>query len=93
MICHYYLYHSGHTIFWISLFENSKDGVDFAMLFTLWASLFELRPNTLGFALRATTQHVGKAGGLQVLCCQGFEVNDYNFTLDASRKAGFYLYV
>ncbi len=25
----------------------------------------------------------GKAGGLQVLCCQGFEVNDYNFTLDA----------
>jgi hypothetical protein len=25
----------------------------------------------------------GKAGGLQNLCCQGFEVNDYNFTLDA----------
>jgi hypothetical protein len=25
----------------------------------------------------------GKAGGLQILCCQGFEVNDYNFTLDA----------
>ena len=23
-----------------------------------------------------------KAGGLQILCCQGFEVNDYNFTLD-----------
>jgi len=37
----------------------------------------------LGFALRATTQHVGKAGGLQILCCQGFDVNDYNFTLDA----------
>ncbi len=30
----------------------------------------------------------GKAGGLQILCCQGFEVNDYNFTLDASRGAG-----
>ena len=25
----------------------------------------------------------GKAGGLQILCCQGFVVNDYNFTLDA----------
>jgi hypothetical protein len=24
-----------------------------------------------------------KAGGLQILCCQGFEVNDYNFTFDA----------
>ena len=36
----------------------------------------------LGFALRATTQHVGKAGGLQILCCQGIKVTDYNFTLD-----------
>ncbi len=26
---------------------------------------------------------VGKAGRLQVLCCQGFVVNDYNCTLDA----------
>jgi hypothetical protein len=25
----------------------------------------------------------GKAGGLQILCCQAFEVNDYNFTFDA----------
>ena len=37
----------------------------------------------LGFALRATTQHVGKAGGLQILCCQGINVTDYNFNLDA----------
>jgi hypothetical protein len=37
----------------------------------------------LDFALRATTQHIGKAGELQILCCQGFEVNGYNFTLDA----------
>ena len=51
------------------------------------------------FALRATTGQddgtrrmgsilpcclpCGKAGRLQILCCQGFEVNDYNFTLDA----------
>ena len=25
----------------------------------------------------------GKAGELQILCCQGIKVNDYNFTLDA----------
>ena len=37
----------------------------------------------LGFALRATTQHVGKAGGLQILRCQGIEVKNYNFILDA----------
>ena len=47
---------------------SSKDGVDFAML----------------LALRAPRlRSVGKAGELQILCCQGFEVNDYNFTLDA----------
>ena len=50
---------------------NSKEGVDFAMLFTLWSSL------------SATTQHVGKAGELQILCCQGINVTDYNFNLDA----------
>ena len=37
----------------------------------------------LGFALRATTQQVGNAGGLQLLCCQGFEVKYYDVTLDA----------
>jgi hypothetical protein len=25
----------------------------------------------------------GKAGELQILCCQGIKVNDYNFTHDA----------
>ena len=49
LIVRYYTrYRDEHPIFWISLFVNSKDGVDFAMLFTLWASLFELRPNTTG---------------------------------------------
>ena len=37
----------------------------------------------LVFALRATPQQVGKAGGLQILCCQGINVTDYNFNLDA----------
>jgi hypothetical protein len=27
--------------------------------------------------------NVAKAGGLQILCCQGIVVNYYNFTLDA----------
>jgi hypothetical protein len=71
MVCYYTRYHSESTIFWISPLVNSKDGVDFAMLFTLWASL------------SATTQQVGKAGGLHILCCQGFAVADYSFTLDA----------
>jgi hypothetical protein len=79
MVCYYNLYHSVSPVSWISHLVNSKDGVDFAMLFTLWASL------------SASTQHVGKAGGLQTLCCQGIEVADYSFTLDASRKAGFYI--
>jgi hypothetical protein len=25
----------------------------------------------------------GKAGGLQILCCQGINLSDYNFNLDA----------
>jgi hypothetical protein len=48
-----------------------KGWVDFAMLFTLWSSL------------SASTQQAGKAGGLQILCCQGIKVTDYNFNLDA----------
>ena len=35
MIRYYDPYHSEYTIFWISPIVNSKDGVDFAMLFTL----------------------------------------------------------
>ena len=50
---------------------NSIGGNDFAKLFTLWSSL------------PATTQHVGNAGGLQTVRCQGFEVRYYDFTLDA----------
>jgi hypothetical protein len=41
------------------------------MLFTLWSSL------------SASTQRDGRAGGLQILCCQGIKVTDYDFTLDA----------
>ncbi len=60
MVRYYKRCNSDSTILWISPLVNSKDGVDFAILFTL-----------------------RKAGRLQILCCQGFEVNDYNFTLDA----------
>jgi hypothetical protein len=57
MVRNYNQYHSKMTKSWIPPLVNSKDGVDFAMLFPLWAS-----PS-------ATTQHVGKAGGLQILRC------------------------
>ena len=63
MVCYYSQYHSEDTIFWISQIVNSKDGVDFAMLFTLKTKR--------------------KAGGLQILCCQGIKVADHDFTLDA----------
>jgi hypothetical protein len=56
-------FHRENTIFWMSPLVDSKDEVDFAMLFTL-----------------KTTR---KAGGLQILCCQGFAVAEYGFTLDA----------
>jgi hypothetical protein len=71
MARYYTRYHGESTTFWISPMVNSKVGFDFGMLFTLWASL------------SATTQQVGKAGGLQILCCQGIAVADYSFTLDA----------
>ena len=71
MVCYYYRYYSKSTIFWTSPLVNSKDVVDFVMLFTLWASL------------SATTQQVGKAGRLQILCCQGIAVTYYSFTLEA----------
>ena len=57
MVCIYFQYHRKMTNSSISPFVNSKDGVDFVMLFPLWASL------------SATTQHGGKAGGLQILRC------------------------
>jgi hypothetical protein len=79
MVRYYDPYHCEDTPFWISQIVNSKDGVDFATFFTLWSSL------------SATTQHDGKAGGLQILCCQGINVTDNNFNLDASRKAGFHV--
>jgi len=71
MLCNYNQYHSKTTNFSISPLVKSKAGIDFAMLFTLWASL------------SATTQQVGKAGGLQILRCQGIAVGNYSFTLDA----------
>ena len=38
MVCYYNRYHGVNVIFWISLLVNSKDKVDFAMLFTLQES-------------------------------------------------------
>ena len=63
MVLNYNQYHSKTTYFRISPSVNSKDGIDFAMLFTL-----------------KTTR---KAGGLQILRCQGIAVGNFSFTLDA----------
>ncbi len=35
MVSNYIQYHTENVIFWIFPIVNSKDGVDFAMLFTL----------------------------------------------------------
>ena len=50
MVGNYNQYHSKTTNFRMSSLVNSKAGIDFAMLFTLWASL-----SASDFALRATT--------------------------------------
>ena len=57
-----------------SLFElrqDKKDRANFVMFFTLQSS-------PKGYAGQD-----GKAGGLQILRCQGFAVVHYNFTLSA----------
>jgi len=69
MTCNYNRYDSKTTNLDIPQSVNSKDEVDFAMFFTLWAPL------------SATTQHVGKAGGHQILRCWGLEVKYYDFAL------------
>ena len=58
MVCNYFEYHIKMTNSWIPPLVNSKDGGRFCNVVS-----------PLGFALRATTQHVGKAGGLQILRC------------------------
>jgi hypothetical protein len=68
MVRYFTEYNGESTTFWISHMVNSKVGIDFATLFTLWASL------------SATTQQVGKSGELQILCCQGIAVADYSLT-------------
>jgi hypothetical protein len=90
MVLRYTQYHSESIIFWVSPLLDSKDGIDFAMLFTLWASLsasdFAFRATTgqddptRWASLSATTQQVGNAGGLQIMCCQGFAVAEYSLT-------------
>jgi len=37
----------------------------------------------IDFAMLFTLKTTRKAGGLQILCCQGFAVAEYSFTLDA----------
>ena len=82
MACYYKKYHIENTISWISPIVNPSDSALRAMAEQEGWGRFCHVVYPLGFALRATTQHVGKAGELQILCCQGIKVTDYNFTLD-----------
>ena len=66
--------HRNTPIFDFQPMVISKDGVNlmpcclpFGLRFQLQASLSKLRPDK-------TTQQAGKAGGLQILRCQGFAV-------------------
>jgi hypothetical protein len=83
MVRYYSQYHSENTNSWISPIVKSSDSALRATTGQEGWGRFCHVVYPLGFALRATTQHVGKAGGLQILCCQGFAVTDYNFTLVA----------
>ena len=67
MIRYYIRYHSGIIIFRISPLKNKKDGIDFAMLLSLWASL------------SAAIQHVGKAGNKYALNMPFSEKQQLNF--------------
>ena len=83
MIRYYSQYHSEDTIYWISLLVSSSDSA-------LRASSFALRATTgqddgtrrMGSILPCCLPY-RKAGGLQILCCQGIKVTDYIVTLDA----------
>ena len=60
----------------------------FAFRFRLRSSIFGLRSACYDPTRRRdkTTQQVGKAGGLQILRCQGFAVDDYGFAPGAFRS-------
>jgi len=83
MVRYYSRYYRESPICWIPLLVNSSDSALRATTGQEGWGRFCRVVYPLGFALRATTQHVGKAGGLQILCCQGINVTDYNFNLDA----------
>ena len=48
-----------------------------------WISQIVNSMDRVDFAILFTLKTTRKAGGLQILCCQGIKVADYNFTLDA----------
>jgi hypothetical protein len=56
MVCYYNQYHSEDTILWIPQIVNSKDGVDFTMLFTLLVFAFSFAPT--GWESRRTSDPV-----------------------------------
>jgi hypothetical protein len=61
---------------------KSKDEIEFAMLFTLWASLFELRPNTSGTPEDFSFCVVKDSNQSSLFELRPDRVKNYNFTLD-----------
>ena len=55
--------------------ENNNDSIIF------WISPFV--NSKAGGSICHVVYPMSKAGGLQILCCQGIAVSDYSFTLDA----------
>jgi hypothetical protein len=84
MGCYYNQYHRGNTISWIFHQVNSKDGVDFAMLFTLRESRrtsdpvlsrdrgkqLQLHPRRLGSEALQLLQRWGSLYGI-LYCTKG----------------------
>ena len=48
-----------------------------------WISQIVNSKDSVDFAMLLTLKTTRKAGGLQILRCQGINVTDYNFNLDA----------
>ena len=62
---------------------KSKDEIEFAMLFTLWASLFELRPNTSGTPEDFSFCVVKDSNQSSLFELRPDRVKHYDVTLDA----------
>jgi hypothetical protein len=85
------------TILWKFHIVNSKDRIDFAMLFTLWTSLFELRPNRVKYydvTLDALTLKPSDVCNVGVNCGSLIhKQNQWSASLKIIRKNTIFLFI